>query len=94
MNVSKYAKTYAMASQGIFSMAILGILGFFIGRWIDKDSVWPAILAVLGVLLGLFTLVGNLLYILNQEEKAKKKAKEEKEQEVKESIDEKVNKEE
>ena len=85
MNVSKYAKTYAMASQGIFSMAILGVIGFFIGRYIDKDSIWPAVLAVVGVLFGLFTLVGNLLYILNQEEKAKKKEKENKENENDES---------
>ena len=73
MKVGKYANTYAMASQGIISMAVLGIIGFFIGRWIDKHSVWPAILAIVGVLFGLFTLVGNLIYILKQEEKEKQK---------------------
>ena len=73
MKVGKYANTYAMASQGIISMAVLGIIGFFIGRWIDKHSVWPAILAIIGVLFGLFTLVGNLIYILKQEEKEKQK---------------------
>lgn len=85
MKFGKYANTYALASQGIISMAVLGVIGFFIGRWIDKHSVWPAILAIVGVLFGLFTLVGNLIYILKQEEKEKEKEK----QLNKEELDEK-----
>jgi len=74
-SVKNFANTYVMASQGVFSMAIFGIIGFFIGYKINKHSVWPAILAVFGVLIGLFSLIYNLIYILNKEEKEKNKTK-------------------
>ena len=75
MKVKKYAKYYSLGTQGIFTMVILLFLGYYIGYNINKDSPWPAILAVVGVLIGLFTFVSYLLYILKCEEKEKKNEK-------------------
>ena len=75
MKVKKYAKYYSLGTQGIFTMVILLFLGYYSGYKINKDSPWPAILAVVGVLIGLFTFVSYLLYILKCEEKEKKNEK-------------------
>ena len=75
MKVKKYAKYYSLGTQGIFTMVILLFLGYYIGYKINKDSPWPAILVVVGVLIGLFTFVSYLLYILKCEEKEKKNEK-------------------
>lgn len=75
MKATKIAKTYTLATQGIFSMALYTVLGFFIGYLIKKDSVWPAILAVIGLLIGLFSFVSYLLWLIKQDEKEKKNKK-------------------
>lgn len=75
MKLNKIATTYSLATQGIFSMVCFMGLGFFIGYCIDKESAWPAILAVVGVLLGLFTFVSYLLYLISIDEKERKKGK-------------------
>ena len=75
MKVNKIAKTYALATQGIFSMVCFLGLGFLIGWLIDKDSPWPGILAVVGVLIGLFVFISNLLYLMKEDEKERKKDK-------------------
>lgn len=67
--LGKALKFYAVGTQGIFTMAILGLIGFFIGYKINKDSVWPAILAIIGVLCGLFSFVMSMLYLLKDVEK-------------------------
>ena len=72
MKLSKAAKTYTLATQGIFSMVVFMAIGFLIGWLINKDSVWPAILAVVGLLIGLFSFITYLLYLLKDEEKNKK----------------------
>lgn len=72
MKYDKYIKSYAMATNGIISMLLLGGIGFFIGYKIDKSSPWPAILAVVGVICGLFIFISNLLYVLKLNEKEKK----------------------
>ncbi|MBQ9449141.1 MAG: AtpZ/AtpI family protein [Acholeplasmatales bacterium] len=72
MKFNSLAKTYALATQGILTMVVMLGLGYFIGYLIDKDSAWPAILAVVGVLCGLFTFVTYLLYLIKEEEKRKK----------------------
>lgn len=46
-------KAYAIFSQGIASMIVLGIIGFIIGWKIDKHSAMCGILAVLGAIIGL-----------------------------------------
>jgi hypothetical protein len=73
MKFNSLAKTYALATQGILTMVVMLGLGYLIGYLIDKDSAWPAILAVVGVLCGLFTFVSYLLYLIKEEEKRKKK---------------------
>lgn len=46
-------KAYAIFSQGIATMIILGGLGFFIGWKVNKHSALCGILAVVGAMLGL-----------------------------------------
>ena len=75
MKINKLATTYSLATQGIFSMVCFLALGYFIGWLIDKDSPLKAILAVVGVIIGLFIFVSNLLYILKEDEKERKKDK-------------------
>ena len=73
MKFNSLAKTYALATQGIVTMVVMLGLGYLIGYKINKDSALPAILAVVGVLCGLFTFVSYLLYLIKEEEKEKKK---------------------
>ena len=77
MNVGKYAKIYSLSTQGIFSIGVYTLIGFFIGRWIDKNSFWPVLLAVVGLLLGLGTFITYLLHLIKEEEKGKNKNEEE-----------------
>lgn len=72
MKLNKAAKTYTLATQGIFSMVIFTALGFLIGWLINKESVWPVILAVVGLLIGLFSFITYLLYLIKEDEKEKK----------------------
>ena len=76
MNLGKYAKIYSLSTQGIFSIGVYTIIGFLIGRWIDKNSFWPPLLAVIGLLFGLFTFISYLLYLLKEEEREKRKNEE------------------
>lgn len=71
MKYSKYLNYYALATQGILTMVILMGLGFYIGYKIDAESAWPGILATIGMLIGLFTFISYLLYLIKQEEKRK-----------------------
>ena len=73
MNIAKEAKTYALATQGIFNMIAMAGFGYLIGYLINKDSALPIILAVVGVIVGLSTFVSYLLYLIKQDEKGKKK---------------------
>ena len=72
MKFNSLAKTYALATQGILTMVVMLGLGYSIGYLIDKESAWPAILAVVGVLCGLVTFISYLLYLIKEEEKRKK----------------------
>lgn len=72
MKFNSLAKTYALATQGILTMVVMLGLGYLIGYLIDKDSAWPAILAVVGVICGLVTFISYLLYLIKEEEKRKK----------------------
>ncbi len=69
MKVGKYAKIYVLGTQGIFSMAIFSVIGFFIGYYIDKESFWPVTLAIAGLIIGFFNLMINLLYIAKMGDK-------------------------
>ncbi|MBR6071611.1 MAG: AtpZ/AtpI family protein [Acholeplasmatales bacterium] len=76
MKLGKYAKIYALGTQGIFSMAIFSVIGFFIGYYIDKDSFWPVTLAIVGLILGFFNLMISLLYLAKMADKERKKSDE------------------
>ena len=76
MKFGKYAKIYVLGTQGIFSMAVFSVIGFFIGYYIDKDSFWPVTLAIIGLLIGFFNLMINLLYIAKMNDKEMKKKNE------------------
>lgn len=76
MSLGKYTKIYSLSTQGIFSIGAYTVIGFFIGRWIDKDSFWPPLLAVIGLLFGLFTFISYLLHLLKEEEREKKRNEE------------------
>lgn len=71
MKLGKIAKVYAVGTQGIFSLLIFAVLGYGIGYLINKDSILPPILAVVGLLLGLGSLITYLLILLRMEEREK-----------------------
>lgn len=60
-NQNELAKIYAVVTQGFITVLVLAGLGFFIGYKIDKDSVWPIILAVIGGLIGIVSLILMML---------------------------------
>jgi F0F1-type ATP synthase assembly protein I len=74
VKLGKAAKTYTLATQGIFSMVVFLVIGFLIGWFIDKNSAWPVILAVVGLFIGLFSFITYLLYLLKDDDKNKKNA--------------------
>ncbi len=71
MNFSKYAKYYAVATQGIISIIALLLLGYFIGYKIDPSSIWSGVLASIGGICGLISFIVTLLKVLKEEEKKK-----------------------
>ena len=77
MKLGKYAKIYALGTQGIFSMAIFSVIGFFIGYFIDKESFWPITLAIIGLIIGFFNLMISLLYIAKMADKERTEKKNE-----------------
>lgn len=52
MKKNGFAKYYAVVTQGFFTIIVLLLVGYILGRYINKDSVWPAILATIGALCG------------------------------------------
>lgn len=75
MKLGKIARVYVIGTQGIFSLLIFTALGYGIGYLIAKDSILPPILAVVGLLLGLGSLITYLLILLKMEEREKKNDK-------------------
>lgn len=73
MKASKYTRTYALASQGIFSMIIFAVIGYCIGYFAIGKVLWGVLLAVLGLLIGLVSFIFNLLLIMKKEEEEQKK---------------------
>ncbi len=65
----KHAKVYAIATQGILTIVVLLLIGYFIGNKIDKNSFWPGVLAALGALCGIASFIVTLLKLLKEEEK-------------------------
>ena len=58
---SRLMKLYAVVTQGFLTTIILIAIGLFIGYKINKDSPWPIILAVIGGLSGIVSLITVLL---------------------------------
>lgn len=71
MKFSKYARFYVLMTQGILTMVILVVIGYFIGRAIDVNSVWPGVLAAVGAFCGLVSFIYTLLRLLKEEDKTK-----------------------
>ena len=65
--MGKYARIYALATQGILTMIILAVLGYFIGMKINKDSIFPGLFAGIGVIIGVIIITKSSLsvYFLN-----------------------------
>ncbi|MBP5445785.1 MAG: hypothetical protein J6Y28_06400 [Acholeplasmatales bacterium] len=57
----KNLKVYALVTQFIFQLLILGVLGWFIGYRIDPDGVLKGILAVVGVVIGVIAFIIQLV---------------------------------
>lgn len=57
----KNLKVYALVTQFIFQLLILGVLGWFIGYKIDPDGVLKGILAVVGVVIGVIAFIIQLV---------------------------------
>lgn len=57
----KNLKVYALVTQFVFQLLILGVLGWFIGYKIDPDGVLKGILAVVGVVIGVIAFIIQLV---------------------------------
>ena len=57
----KNLKVYALVTQFLFQLLILGVLGWFIGYKIDPDGVLKGILAIVGVLIGVVAFIIQLI---------------------------------
>ena len=67
--MGKYARIYALATQGILTMIILAVLGYFIGMKSNKDSIFPGLFAGIGVIIGVIIFVSYMLYLINEDKK-------------------------
>ena len=57
----KNLKVYALVTQFVFQLAILGVLGWFIGYKIDPDGILKGILAIVGALIGVVAFIIQLI---------------------------------
>ena len=57
----KNLKVYALVTQFVFQLLILGVLGWFIGDKIDPHGVLKGILAIVGVLIGVVAFIIQLI---------------------------------
>ena len=64
----KNLKVYALVTQFIFQLLILGVLGYFIGYKIDPDGVLKGILAVVGVVIGIVAFIIQIIKMVGVED--------------------------
>ena len=64
----KNLKVYALVTQFIFQLLILGVLGYFIGYKIDPDSVLKGVLAVIGVVIGVIAFIIQIIKMVGVED--------------------------
>lgn len=75
MNLSKGIKYYVIATQGLLTMIVLTLIGYYIGYLIDKESFWPGVIAAIGAIIGLVYFIRLLLKIMKEEDKKKNESK-------------------
>ncbi len=63
----KNLKVYALVTQFVFQLLILGVLGYFIGYKIDPDGILKGVLAVVGVLIGLIAFIIQVIKMVGVE---------------------------
>ena len=73
MKFKNFAKYYIIATQGLCSVIALTFVGLLVGYKIDKESVLPPILAVVGMLCGLSSFIYYLLKYQKRLDKNKEK---------------------
>lgn len=61
MKIGKYAKIYAVVTQGLISMVVLLLLGYWIGTKLWPNTVWPGVIATFGAIAGLINFIRMLL---------------------------------
>ncbi|MCR5307615.1 MAG: hypothetical protein K6E24_01285 [bacterium] len=64
----KNLKVYALITQFVFQLLILGVLGYFIGYKIDPDGLLKGILAIVGVLIGLIAFIIQVIKMVGVED--------------------------
>ena len=57
----KNLKVYALVTQFVFQLLILGVLGWFIGCKIDPDGILKGVLAIVGALIGVIAFIIQLI---------------------------------
>ena len=64
----KNLKVYALITQFVFQLLILGVLSYFIGYKIDPDGLLKGILAIVGVLIGLIAFIIQVIKMVGVED--------------------------
>ena len=57
----KNLKVYALVTQFVFQLLILGVLGWFIGYKIDPDGILKGVLAIVGAMIGVVAFIIQLI---------------------------------
>ena len=57
----KNLKVYALVTQFVFQLLILGVLGWFIGYKINPDGILKGVLAIVGALIGVIAFIIQLI---------------------------------
>ena len=69
MKIGKFAKYYAVATQGIVSIVILTLSGMYLGHLIMDGPIMPAIFGFIGMLSGLLGMIIWLLKLQREDVK-------------------------
>ena len=60
----KNLKVYALVTQFVFQLLILGVLGWFIGYKIDPDGILKGILEVVGAVIGVIAFIIQIVMMV------------------------------
>ena len=69
MRFGRFAKYYAVATQGILMIVILTLLGMFLGHILMDGPILPAIFGFVGMLCGLLSMIIWLLKLQREDVK-------------------------